>query len=70
MLNAFKQGDKAGEFTNISTHGCSVVDYCAVSEDLTDSIVKFCVCEKNNKKIPTYAITFWNKRYKIKPLCT
>ena len=54
MLNGFKQGDKAGEFTNISTHGCSVVDYCAVSEDFTDSIVKFCVCEKKkNKKKPT-----------------
>ena len=44
ILNGFKLGDKAGEFTNISNHGCSVVDYCAVSEDFTGNIVRFCVC--------------------------
>ena len=46
VLNGFKQGDKAGEFINISIHGCSVVDYCVVSEDFIDSVVKFRVCER------------------------
>ena len=46
ILNGFKLGDKAGEFTNISKHGCSVVDYCAVSADFIGNIVRFCVCER------------------------
>ena len=46
ILNGFKLGDKAGESTNLSNHGCSVVDYCAVSEDFIGNIVRFCVCER------------------------
>ena len=46
ILNGFKFGDKACDFTNISNHGCSVVDYCAVSDDFIDNIVRFCVCER------------------------
>ena len=46
ILNGFKFGDKACDFTNISNHECSVVDYCAVSEDFIGNIVRFCVCER------------------------
>ena len=46
ILNGFKLGDKAGELTNISNHGCSFVDYCAVAEDFIGNIVRLCVCER------------------------
>ena len=68
ILNGFKLGDKAGDFTNISNHGCSVVDYCAVSEDFIGNIVRFCVCERSESQhIP---LLFLNKRSNANTFCT
>ena len=36
--NGCKQRDKIGHFTYVSTHGCSVIDYCLVSDSFVDRV--------------------------------
>ena len=40
ILNGCKQGDEKGHFTYVSTHGCSVIDYCLVSDSFVDRVAK------------------------------
>ena len=46
ILNGCKQGDEKGHFTYVSTHGCSVIDYCLVSDSFVDRVAKFAVCDR------------------------
>ena len=46
ILNGEKRGDQNGSFTYISTHGCSVVDYCIASYDFANCISAFRVCSR------------------------
>ena len=46
ILNGCKQGDEKGHFTYVSTHGCSVIYYCLVSDIFVDIVAKFAVCDR------------------------
>ena len=49
ILNGRKHGDLKGNFTCYTPRGCSVVDYCVVSESLYDKIINFRIGE-----LPTF----------------
>ena len=51
ILNGFKHGDEKGNFTYVSTHGCSVTDYCLVSDSFVDRVAKFDVCGVHENKV-------------------
>ena len=38
--------DAKGDSTYVSTHGCSVSDYCLVFDSFVDRIAKFAVCDR------------------------
>ena len=39
-------GDEKRHFTYVSTHGCSVIDYCLVSDSFVDRVAIFAVCDR------------------------
>ena len=47
LLNGNTIGDIFGEYTSVNYSGASVVDYSAVSADLTDYVKEFRVCDLN-----------------------
>ena len=46
ILNGFKPRDEKANFTYVSTHGCSVIDYCLVPNSFVDGVGKFAVCDR------------------------
>ena len=46
ILNGFKHGDEKENFTYVSTHGYSVIDYCLVSDSFVDRVAKFAVSDR------------------------